>query len=51
MFTNACGFHKEAGYGGLGTLRISDSELEEPEFDLGTSRYAALSIQFRPELD
>ncbi len=44
-------FAVEAGYGGLGTLRVSDSHIEEPEFDLGSSQFVSLSLTFRPELD
>ena len=41
----------EAGWGGLRGLRVNDSELEEADFDIGSSAYISLDFKFRPSMN
>lgn len=41
----------EAGIGGLRGLRVTSTDIEGPDFDIGASPYLSISIQFRPELN
>lgn len=41
----------EAGWGGFRGLRVNDSELEEADFDIGSSAYVSFDVTFRPSMN